>query len=137
MRLSKMLVVLSLGFVVGVAFVLSCGDDHSPTPADAAVAQCDCPAAEPPLTGRIVRVTGDRSISAMSSFAAVAICEDGSTVLSGGCFARSSDPKYILNSSYPAPAGDPNPKAWVCEFYNGTAAAVTSSAYVTCLKPAP
>jgi hypothetical protein len=73
----------------------------------------------------------------MGSDAAVAICEAGTIVLSGGCFARSSDPKYILNSSFPAPAGDPNPGAWACSFYNGTAAAVTSTAYVTCLRPAP
>jgi hypothetical protein len=69
--------------------------------------------------------------------AAVALCSGDTIALSGGCFARSSDPKYILNSSYAGPPGDPNPSGWICEFYNGTAAAVTSTAYVTCLKPAP
>jgi hypothetical protein len=137
MRFSKTLAILSLGFVVGVAFVLSCGDDHSTSQADAATAQCDCPAAEPPLASRLFRVTGDQSIPAMGFDAAVASCGIGNIVLSGGCFARSSDPKYILNSSNPTPPGSLNPSAWACQFYNGTAAAVTSSAYVTCLRPAP
>jgi hypothetical protein len=137
MRLSKTLTILFLGFVVGVAFVLSCGDDHSPSHADAAVSQCDCPAAEPPLKERIVRVAADQSIASMGFDAAVALCDIGTTVISGGCFARSSDPKYILNSSNPTPPGSLNPSGWACQFYNGTAAAVTSTAYVTCLKPAP
>jgi hypothetical protein len=136
MRLSKTLTILLSGFVVGIAFVLSCGDDQSPSQVDAAV-QCDCPAAEPPLAGRITRVAADRSIPSLTFFSAVAVCEPGAIVLSGGCFARSSDPKYILNSSNPTPPGDPNPIGWACDFYNGTAAAVTSTAYVTCLKPAP
>jgi hypothetical protein len=136
MRLSATLTILLLGFIVGVVFVISCGDDQSPSRADAAV-QCDCPATEPPLAGRIVRVTSDGSIPAMSFSGPVVFCEPGTIVLSGGCFARSSDPKYILNSSNPTPPGDPNPIGWACDFYNGTAAAVTSSAYVTCLKPAP
>jgi hypothetical protein len=136
MNLSRTILILISGFVVGIAFVLSCGDDHSPAQVDAAT-QCDCPAAEPPLAGRIVRVAANQSIPAMGFSAAVAICDTGTIALSGGCFARSSDPKYILNSSYAAPAGDLNPKAWICEFYNGTAAAVTSTAYVTCLRPAP
>jgi hypothetical protein len=137
MRLSNTLAILFLGFVVGIAFMLSCGDDHSPSQADAAAAQCDCPAAEPPLSGRITRVTGDQSIPAMGFDVAVASCGIGDILLSGGCFARSSNPKYILNSSYPGPPGSANPSGWACEFYNGTTAPVTSTAYVTCLKPAP
>jgi hypothetical protein len=136
-KLSTTFTVLVSGFVIGIAFVMSCGDGQSPSQVDAATVQCDCPASEPPLMGRITRVAGDQSIPAMSSFPAVAICGPGTVALSGGCFSRSSDPKYILNSSYPIPAGDPNPTGWGCEFYNGTAAAVTSTAYVTCLKPAP
>jgi hypothetical protein len=136
MRLSKTLAILLSGFILGVAFVVSCGDGQSPSHVDAAV-QCDCAAAEPPLAGRITRVAADRSIPSMGSDAAVAFCDIGNIVLSGGCFARSSDPKYILNSSYPAPADSLPTRGWVCEFYNGTAAAVTSTAYVTCLKPAP
>jgi hypothetical protein len=136
MRLFKTLAVLFVGFIVGVVFVVSCGDDHSPPEVDAAV-QCDCPAAEPPLTGRIVRVATDRTIPAMSFSGVSALCDADTTLVSGGCFARSSDAKYILNSSYPAPPGSSNPAGWVCEFYNGTPSPVTSSAYVTCLKPAP
>jgi hypothetical protein len=136
MRLSTTIAILFMGLVVGVVFVVSCGDDKSPAAVDAAV-QCDCPSSEPPLTGRIVRVATDQSVPSMLFSGPVVFCERPAIVLSGGCFARSSDPKYILNSSFPVPAGDANPIGWACNFYNGTAAAVTSTAYVTCLKPAP
>jgi hypothetical protein len=138
MKLFRTLTILVFGFVIGVAFVVSCGDDNSLTEAEAdAAVSCDCPAAEPPLANRVVRVVRDQVVPATSFDAVSAICDFGTIVLSGGCFARSSDAKYILNSSYPAPPGSPNPAGWVCEFYNGTPSPVTSSAYVTCLKPAP
>ena len=135
MKLSKTALVLAVGFVFGIAFALSCGD-QSPSKADAATQQCDCPAAEPPLAGRIVRVVTDGVVPSMVQAGPVATCEIGTILLSGGCLARSTDPKYVLQSSTPAPDGT-NPVAWACDYYNGTAAPVTSTAYATCLKPAP
>jgi hypothetical protein len=137
MKIAKTVLALLVGLVCGVVLVMSCGDQTSPARVDAAPQQCDCPAAEPPLAGRIVRVTSDRSIPAMELNAVVAICESGTILISGGCFARSTDPKYVLHSAYPGPDGATDPRAWICEFYNGTAAPVTSTAYATCLKPAP
>jgi hypothetical protein len=136
MKLSKSIVALVVGFICGIVVVISCGD-QTPTTADASVQQCDCPASEPPLAGRIVRVTNNEQILPMSSDGVGVFCPIGTILLSGGCLARSTDPKYTLNSSNPGPDDDPNPVAWNCRFYNGTSAAVTSTAYATCLKPAP
>src|SRR5258708_7663196 len=56
MKLSNSVFMLSTGVGIGVALVLSCGDD-SPRRADAGdAASCSCPAAEPPLASRIVEV---------------------------------------------------------------------------------
>jgi hypothetical protein len=137
MKLSKIASFLIVGFLCGIAFIMSCGDQTSPTTVDAAAAQCDCPAAEPPLAGRIVRVTSDVVVPPMTLFGPSVFCPSGAILLSGGCFARSTDPKYVLNSSYPGPEGIPDPTAWACDFYNGTASPVTSTVYATCLKPAP
>jgi hypothetical protein len=134
MNVSKTLFVLFLGFAAGVFFVFSCAGDNRTPLADAAT-QCDCPASEPPLRSRIVRRSATQVIPAMGSSAAVAACDLDAIVLSGGCFANSTDSKYVLRSSNPGP--DNAPFAWSCDFYNGTASPVTSTAYVTCLKPAP
>jgi hypothetical protein len=137
MKTSNAILILVGGFACGVAFVMSCGDQMSPAKVDAAPQQCDCPAAEPPLAGRLVRVTSNDVIPSMSSSGVVAICNPGTFLLSGGCYAKSTDPKYVLKSSYPGPDGVADPRSWACEFFNGTAAPVTSTAYATCLKLAP
>jgi hypothetical protein len=137
MRTSSAILILVGGFACGVGFVMSCGDQTSPANVDAAQRQCDCPAAEPPLTGRIVRMTSNDVVPAMTSSGVSVFCEFGTILLSGGCYAKSTDPKYVLKSSFPGPDGVANPGAWNCEFYNGTAALVTSTAYAMCLKPAP
>jgi hypothetical protein len=130
---AKILAIIA-SFAAGIAFALSCGDE-SPRSVDAAT-QCDCPASEPPLAGRLTRKTANQTIPSLRvSGIGVGCPLDGSIPLSGGCLSNSSDPKYVLNSSYPAPAD--NPIGWACDFYNGTASAVTSTAYVLCLKPAP
>jgi hypothetical protein len=134
MNIFNKIAIAASGFFAGITFVIACGDGETPQHADAA-SQCDCPLAEPPLKGRITRAAVDRAIPAMSHSVAAAACDPGAVVLSGGCLSRSTDPKFTLNSSYAAPVEDPI--GWACDFYNGTAAAVTSTAYVTCLKPAP
>ena len=124
------------GFVAGVIFVLSCGDGDSPDPADAAV-PCDCPAAEPPLAGRIVRVISRREIAGMTLAGWSAQCELEDIVLGGGCYFASGDPKFTLSSSTPAPTdGQSVPFAWYCEVYNGTPNPINASAHAICLKPA-
>ena len=56
---TKGLMTLAAGVGVGIALVLSCGDD-SPGDADAAV--CDCPAAEAPLAGRVQEFEDRKSV---------------------------------------------------------------------------
>jgi hypothetical protein len=136
MKIQSTICVLAVGFIIGAISVLSCGDDN-PKQADAATT-CDCPASEPPLSGRITRATRQRAFTPMGYSNVIATCESGSIALSGGCFANSTDSKYVLNSSYPySTAPDAQPSGWSCDYYNGTASPVTSTAYVTCLKPAP
>lgn len=124
---------LIAGIAIGVAATISCSDD-SPSQADAAT-QCDCPASEAPIKERLIRVAAARAVSAMSAGGESAVCPQGAIVLSGGCLAGTTDAKHVLLSSLASPVD--NPTAWDCAFYNGTNAAVTSTSYVLCLKPAP
>lgn len=129
----KSTIFVLIGIVIGITAAMSCGDDL-PSNADAAV-QCDCPASEPPLNTRLVRATETQAIPAMAIRGADASCLPGYVVISGGCLAGITDSKHVLLSSSPSPAD--NPSGWGCIFYNGTAAEVTSTATVLCLKPAP
>ena len=129
----KNVALVAAGVVMGVVVTISCSDD-SPPRADAAV-QCDCPVSEAPIKERLVRVASTRAISAMSVGGDSAGCPQGAIVISGGCLAGTTDAKHVLLSSVASPVD--NPIAWECFFYNGTAAEVTSTATVLCLKPAP
>jgi hypothetical protein len=136
MNTSHKLLVAIAGFAGGVATVLSCGDE-TPAHVDAATS-CDCPISEAPLAGRIVHLTKQQEFASMMLTNIIVSCELGSKALSGGCLSNSNDSKYVLNSSFPFfPTLNGIPEGWSCVFYNGTAAPVTSTAYVTCLKPAP
>jgi hypothetical protein len=133
MKLRDNLFVFCVGGVAATVLHLSC-DGDSPPLADAAV-QCDCPIAEAPLTGRLVRVTASRELPTLTGGGIGVACPAGDFVISGGCKAGTADSKHLLNSSYPSPPE--TPVGWACQFYNGTASPVTSEAYVLCLKPAP
>ncbi len=61
----KTLIIALVGAAVACALILSCGND-SPGDADAHTT-CDCPAAEPPLSGRIVRVTETLALAAQDT----------------------------------------------------------------------
>lgn len=71
----------------------------------------------------------------MARVGLTAVCAFEQIVISGGCQARSTDAKVVLNSSFAA--APETPDAWACDFYNGTASPVNFEAYVLCLKPAP
>lgn len=133
MKIRDHLVVFVLGGVSAMVLHLSCDGDGTP-PADAAE-QCDCPTAEPPLAGRLTRASSLIQTASMMSNGQSAICPIGDIVISGGCRAGSSDPRYVLNTSFATPQD--NPAGWACQFYNGTTAPVTSEVYALCLKPAP
>ena len=126
----KSLALILAGAATATTLVVSCSDD---SPGDADAAACDCPAAEPPLTGRIVRIEDRRTSMGVvpSSFAA---CPANSTLLGGGCFTEGGErltPRLIMSGE---PSGGTN--NFVCEWANPTMVEVTTVAWATCLNPA-
>ena len=86
--MTKTILIGLAGAALACALILSCGgDDQSGADAQAADAQtaCDCPASEPPLAGRIVRVTDTVALAVQDSGGISAICPAGGTLLGGGC----------------------------------------------------
>lgn len=120
------------GAVLACALILSCSDD-SPTEADAQVA-CDCPSAEPPLAGRIVRVTQTVAIPAQGSAIVNANCSENALLIGGGCRVDQSNPGITLSNSAPEP--DPNIEGFFC-VWNNPGVANTGIATAICLTPAP
>jgi hypothetical protein len=119
------------GVVLGVALVVACGDD-SPTDVDAADAACNCPAAEPPLSGRITRVRADNNLSPGAGGAAAASCPAGALALGGSCEVAATDTNVVLLSSRFVAEG------YRCDWSTVNATmARTGTAEVVCLSPAP
>jgi hypothetical protein len=132
MRVTSSLVSLVAGIFGGVLLMLSCGDD-SPGKVDAAT--CACPAAEPPIAGRIMVVDQIQTIAANSRGGQSARCSEGALRLSGSCTTATINPgrDVTLEQSGFYQASDL--EAWNCEFKNNEAAPVTIKASVTCLLP--
>src|SRR5688500_2286149 len=82
MRIATSVGSLAMGMLIGISLVLSCGDG-SPGKVDAAA--CDCPAAEPPLAGRILVVDQTQTIPGNSLGGQGAECPQGALRLSGSC----------------------------------------------------
>ena len=126
----KSLALLLAGAAAAATLIVSCSDDAAD---DADAAACDCPAAEPPLTGRIVRVEGRETNTAMV-ITAFATCPASSTLLGGGCYTEGGErltPQLVMS-------GEPNGGTTVyqCRWRNPTAVEVTTVAYAVCLTPA-
>lgn len=120
------------GVVVAVGFLIACSDD-APSDADAAV--CDCPAAEPPLTGRIVTMSRDIAITAGTADGGSASCPAGATVLGGGCGLMIPDDRIVLSVAKPARSGDT--QGYVCTWSGLQATANnTGTVEAICLVPA-
>jgi hypothetical protein len=131
MRIASSVVLLLSGMLAGVVLVLSCGDD-SPSRADAAT--CDCPAAEPPLAGRLVRVNQTVVIDPGTSGYQGAGCPTGSVLVSGSCTnSTSSGPDLTLQQS--GFIRD-DQQGWDCFFKNNSASPVTVKVTAICLMPA-
>ena len=144
MHVAKSILLLLSGATAGIAFVISCGDNlhlgadaaiDAPKTADAAPV-CDCPAAEPPLTGRFEVVSGLRVIAGNDTGFQGVACPAGSQLISGSCTTDFINPirDVTLQQSgfYDFP-----PTAWGCRFRNNEASPVTIRVSVICLKPAP
>jgi hypothetical protein len=118
--------------VASFILILSCADD-SPGHADAAA--CQCPAAEPPLAGRIQRVTNTSTMPANGDGGVNAGCPDGALIIGGGCATTPETTAHniILQYSHQSDSG----RVWVCRFHNNEATPVDIRASVYCLIPAP
>jgi hypothetical protein len=141
MKPTKRTLPIAMSFVLGTAFgiasIVSCSDKA--THSDAAdAASCNCPAAEPPLTGRFITVKAVASIDPASTghIGAVGVgCPTGTQLISGGCTGVGvSVPDVVVQVT----GFDPdNPKAWSCVFKNNQATNADVQASAICLKPAP
>jgi len=130
----KTILAALLGAAVATSLVLACSDD-SPGRADAAV--CDCPAAEPPIAGRLSTIRGlDGILAANSSANAFAACPAGSTLLTGHC--------YLVNEPGTPPAAairqfgadQLNALIWDCRWDNFNGGSAVIHAEAVCLVPA-
>ncbi len=127
-------ILLLAGAALGIAFIFACGDGNQ-NHVDAAPV-CDCPAAEPPLAGRIVIEPQTTSpIPAQSSASAGNACPLGATLLSGSCRIQGAGHDQItLSQSGVDVAGQT--QGWDCNWYNPTTTAATGTVQVICLIPA-
>lgn len=132
MPISRSLLLLAVGAVAGVAFVLSCGSE-SPQTSDAATT-CDCPAAEPPLAGRIVSVANTATIASGETGSQGASCPAGAIVLGGSCL--SDDEGAVPDITLQQSGTYPESAAWLCQWHNNSPDPVVMRVAVTCLKPA-
>ncbi len=130
MRVTYSITSLLAGVFAGVMLMLSCGDD-SPGVADAAM--CDCPAAEPPIAGRVTIASQTQVIAAGDNGGQGVGCPSGAQLLSGSCTTENVNPirDVTLQQSgfYGAEQG------WHCEFRNNEATPVTIKVSVICLMP--
>lgn len=118
------------GFALALALLLSCSDDAM----DNVDAQgtCDCPAAEPPLAGRIVWVESDPVTIRASDLGDVSVgCPDGAMVLGGSCDVVDNNAALTLNESRD---GDQR-RGWGCTFRNPSPSDADVVARAVCLVP--
>jgi hypothetical protein len=118
------------GLVFGAGLVVACSDD-SPGDADAAV--CDCPAAEPPLQGRIMSVTGQSLIPAGGVGGQGAICPPGATILGGSCRLMNLDYQVVLVE---AGIDRSAATAYTCRWSSTSATDTNVTVEAICLVPA-
>jgi hypothetical protein len=137
MHLARTTLLLVSGAVAGIALVLSCGDG-SPRSVDAADGgTCTCPAAEPPLAGRIVQVEEMTTIPANDEAGGGAACPSGAIMLSGGCANLLGQTSQILvEESLPGPEGS-SIQGWNCRWRNPSNTPIQVRGIARCLKPTP
>ena len=127
----KPLATFLMGAIGAVALVVACSDD---SPGDADAATCDCPAAEPPLAGRIAQVRGtDAPVDPNGLGVATASCPANAILMSGWCeYHSGGSAQAALVSSGPFPS---QPQTWTCVWNNYNAGIGTVHAVAFCLTP--
>ena len=131
MSVRTWILAMSIGAIASAATVIACSDD---SPGDADAATCDCPAAEPPLTGRIMSRTRQEPIAAMGNAAPVAVCNNGEVILGGGCRLMTLDGRIALSSG--GILRQAGTESFECAFVSTSPAANTGIAEAICLAPA-
>ena len=106
----------------------ACSDD---APAVDASVGCDCPAAEPPLDGRIITETGNGRVFVNSLSFMGESCDEG-VLISGGCRLNVQAPEVVLSESGEGDVGE----GWTCAWWNPTDTEYTGSVTIRCLVPA-
>ena len=144
MHVAKSILLLLSGATAGIAFVISCGDNwrlkadaaiDAPKSVDAAPV-CDCPAAEPPLAGRLEVFSGTQVIAGNDTGLQGRACPAGTQLISGSCTTDFINPIRDVTLQQSGFFGMP-PVGWECLFRNNEATPVTIRVSVICLKPAP
>ncbi len=130
MRVAYSAVRFAAGVLAGVALVLSCSDD-SPGNVDAGA--CDCPAAEPPIAGRIAIIDATVVAAANGLGIAEAVCPQGARLLSGSCTTADYNP--IRDVTLQQSGFYTTEQAWSCRIKNNEATPVTIKASAVCLMP--
>jgi hypothetical protein len=130
MRVAYSAVRFVAGVLAGMALVLSCSDD-SPGNVDAGA--CDCPAAEPPIAGRIVVIDVTQVAAANGLGIQSAGCPQGARLLSGSCTTAVDNP--VRDVTLQQSGFYTTEQAWHCQFKNNEATPVTIKASVVCLMP--
>src|ERR1044071_6614012 len=127
MPLARTTLLVVSGAVAGIALVLSCSDG-SPRPVDAADGgTCTCPAAEPPIAGRIVQVENMKTITALGEDVQDVLCPTGAIALSGGCANLAGQTSQILvEESLPGDTG------WQCIWRNPSNAPIQVRVIARC-----
>lgn len=122
---------LIAGAVLGIGVIVACSDD---SPGDADAAACNCPAAEPPLTGRVVRTRGTGPIDANGVGVAGAGCNGGGILLGGSCRLMSGNRSIYLTE---AGADVGGAHLYYCKWSSASGVADTGIAEAVCLMPTP
>lgn len=119
---------LLTGAIIGIGLVVACSDD-SPGTADAA--ECNCPAAEPPVPARLMEIKATSTIAANSANSAGASCPPNSRYISGQCGypGGASRDAYIQLSQRNAA------NQHICTFQNNEPNPIEVEAVVLCLVP--
>lgn len=143
MHISRSILLLMTGAVFGIASILSCGDNLSvktdavidAASAPDAAPSCDCPAAEPPLSGRFKVFSQTRGINGNESAYLSAFCPPGSQVISGSCTDDMGGPNTPNLTVRQSGIFDFPPSSWHCDIHNNDARGVTLRVSVICLTP--
>jgi hypothetical protein len=106
---------LVVGGVAGVALVVACDDDAALPDARAAdAATCNCPAAEPPLAGRIIYVEQTKPVGT-GGVTARANCGLTGIAIGGSCrFKQGSFTPILPGSILAGDLSDPVNSAYSC-----------------------